>query len=169
MNEVMVALEAMIRRIVKEEMNDPSLDKLAEFATSLKGFVDTCGPEWAAVVSQGALDKPWFDNAVKAEIASSNEDSAFSFATKDAFDQYVKAMVEPITGGTADYGVPFKRAVSDFVRNDETIHDFIVSIAEDYSEDAIGHKVDSYMDRNIDIGDIVRTEVRDMSFSVTVD
>lgn len=143
MNEVMQALEAMIRRIVNEELADPSKDKLAEFALSLKGFADTCGPEWAAIVSQGALDKPWFDNAVKAEVAAESTSST--------------------------YGTDFYTAVRDAVINDSAIHDHLVSKIEEFESDVFGQKIDSYIERNYDFDDICQSAVRDMSFSVTVD
>lgn len=196
MNEMMQALEAMIRRVVTEELSAKQLtvpDYTADaFARSLKNYVDTCGPEWTAVVSQGALDQPWFDNAVKAEVANTVEEGAFTFATKDAFDQYVKAMVEPITGGTAQNGGysfrdedsfvyavtqivqddhlsgTFERAVRDIVLADSAVHDHIVEIVEATGSDNIRSRVESVIE-DYDFSSIVAGVVGDMSFSVSVD
>jgi hypothetical protein len=95
MNELMTALEAMIRRVVKEEIEKVTpVDQFADgnFRAALKNYADDHKAEFAALISVGALDQPWFDDAVKSEAlaaaetvkeevkeeAESTDDSAFA-------------------------------------------------------------------------------------------
>jgi hypothetical protein len=155
MNEVMLALEAMIRRIVNEELTDPSKDmfQAGNFRAMLKDYVDANTPEWAALVSQGALDKPWFDEAVKAEAITAAE--AIKTET-------------PQLGVQFPTQIDFERSVRHAVIGDAYIHDHIVDIVgsaqsdvrRDYVQEIIG---------DYDFSDIVKDCVNDMSFSVSVD
>ena len=95
MNEIMTALEAMIRRVVKEEiaLQDDILATsitLPAFDKAFEKFIDENKPKFAAMVSQGALDMPWFDDAIKAEVAEAVPAAAgYTFADKAAFDMAV--------------------------------------------------------------------------------
>lgn len=79
MNEILQALETMIRRVVQEELQAKALTVPSYtadgFAMSLKNYVDGRTAEWSAIVSQGALDQPWFDDAIAAEVATSASDA----------------------------------------------------------------------------------------------
>jgi hypothetical protein len=108
MNELMLALEAMIRRIVQEEIASTCTQpSTTNFGISLKGFVDANAAEFAAIVSQGALDQTWFDEAIKAEAAVAAEQAV--------------ANAPKVTGGIvfAD-NAAFYRAVVDAVMDDNS-------------------------------------------------
>lgn len=97
MNEIMTALEAMIRRVVKEEIASTGTVSIA-FADGLKDYVNLNSAEWAAIVSQGALDKPWFDDAIKSEVVAAVDSTpalggGFAFATADEFNKHVRDFV----------------------------------------------------------------------------
>lgn len=133
MNEMMAALEAMIRRVVQEELRDPSRDKAEDFGANLKHYVDNSKPEWAAIVSQGSLDMPWFDDAVKAEAAIANDNShGFGFASKQAFDEYVKTVITAATVelAPADFTTDiFKKAVRGMLSDDSVCSDILQDTA----------------------------------------
>lgn len=103
MNEIMTALEAMIRRVVKEEIeraaNVPVNATVEAFANNMKLFADREPAMFAAVVSQGALDHPWFDNAVKVEVDAATESlgafkDGFAFPDKATFESCVADATE---------------------------------------------------------------------------
>lgn len=100
MNELIAALEAMIRRVVQEEMkNTPVTVDDRDFVEGLKNFVDNKPAEFAALISQGAVDQPWFDNAIKAEIAmqpmttTAPEGFLLQIDTKDKFRDLIREVV----------------------------------------------------------------------------
>jgi len=95
MNELMLALEAMIRRVVQEEFEKT---ELKDFSLGLKIFADNKPAEFAALISQGALDQIWFDEAVKAEATESAarvvaEQSGVTFEDLTAFRRLCQQMV----------------------------------------------------------------------------
>lgn len=106
MNEIMEALEAMMRRIVQEELKDPSRDdnfSAGNFRALLKDYADNNKPEFAAIVSQGALDQPWFDDAIKAEVAEATPAAqGVVFEDKTAFNKAVRDFVL-IDAGVEDW------------------------------------------------------------------
>ena len=115
MNEIMEAMEAMITRVVREQIEeqavltrsgnysrflatwreaiyynrDDSRALLTElmpaatpgqplsnesFAAHLTNFIRTSPLAFNEIVKQATLDKPWFDEAIKAEVAEANPD-----------------------------------------------------------------------------------------------
>ena len=65
MNEILVALEAMIRRIVQEELRpNDSVDIL----TAIKA-ADSANPSvMSDIICKHCVDQRWFDNAIAAEV-----------------------------------------------------------------------------------------------------
>lgn len=59
MEELIKAITEAVRSIVQQEI-----------ATALKNYADTQPAEFAAVISRGALDQLWFDQAIKSEVAT---------------------------------------------------------------------------------------------------
>lgn len=102
MNELMIALEAMMRRIVREELD--SKDNVVNmtgsaFRDALKSYVDNNKIEFAAIVSQGALDMPWFDDAVKAEVAEATPAvQGVVFADRAMFEKDVRNFIRDDAG-----------------------------------------------------------------------
>lgn len=98
MNELMITLEAMMRRIVREELD--SKDNVVNmtgsvFRDALKSYVDSNKIEFAAIVSQGALDMPWFDDAVRAEVAEATPAvQGYVFGDKRSFDSQVRDLIK---------------------------------------------------------------------------
>lgn len=96
MNELIAALEAMIRRVVQEELNRTDRPS---FEFMLKDYADNRPAEFAALISQGAVDQPWFDNAIKAEIAmqpmttTAPEGFLLQIDTKDKFRDLIREVV----------------------------------------------------------------------------
>lgn len=115
MNEFMQALEAMIRRIAQEEVKSaPVVVDNRDFRTGFKSYTDNNKAEWAAIVSQGCLDFPWFDDAIASEVATNTPPaSGFTIADKNQFD----------------------RLVVEVIRNSESLNDRIASLVNDYSSD----------------------------------
>jgi hypothetical protein len=122
MNEIMLALEAMIRRVVTEELSAKQLTVPSytsdSFRQSFKEYVRTEPAEFSALtntvsalaqlkqypgdfavlVQNAVLDKPWFDDAVKSEVSSAMYDipaagNTFGFGDKDSFDKYIRDFV----------------------------------------------------------------------------
>ena len=198
MNEFMQALEAMIRRIAQEEVKSaPVVVDDRDFRTGFKSYTDNNKAEWAAIVSQGCLDFPWFDDAIASEVATNTPvEPAFSFARKDVFDTYVKEIVEndqtflrrvtnavgalPVPTGVvvqslpAEFerflnSVPLRTMIMDTVVDSDTVHDHIMEIVEEARSERIDSKVQDYIDNTFDFNDIVRDAVSNLSFSVSVD
>ena len=102
MNELMIALEAMMRRIVREELD--SKDNVVNmtgsaFRDALKSYVDNNKIEFAAIVSQGALDMPWFDDAVRAEVAEVTPAvQGVVFADRAMFEKDVRNFIQDDAG-----------------------------------------------------------------------
>ena len=102
MNELMIALEAMMRRIVREELD--SKDNVVNmtgsaFRDALKSYVDNNKIEFAAIVSQGALDMPWFDDAVRAEVAEATPAvQGVVFADRAMFEKDVRNFIQDDAG-----------------------------------------------------------------------
>lgn len=176
MNEILQALETMIRRIVREELgNVPAVVDDRDFDRGFERYVDANKARWSATVSQGALDQPWFDDAIAAEVAV--------------------AIPEPVTAQTPTDTDALTKAINDGVHtnimNSVTIHDHFVQIVQDISSDLRHDFVESVIrgynfsnivtdgiedydftnivEGAIDIEDAVRDAVRGMSFSVSVD
>lgn len=117
MNELMTALEAMITRIVQAELAKvPAAEAAPSFRDQFKAYADNNAPEFAALISQGALDMPWFDDAIKAEVVES---------------------VASVVGHTFADKAAFEVAVSDVVRNRNDVanwvHDKAVDAVSDMS------------------------------------
>ena len=112
MNELMIALEAMMRRIVQEELKDSSRDdnfSTGNFRALLKDYADNNKPEFAAIVSQGALDMPWFDDAIEAEV-----------------ENVLSKVALPVTQGVVfEDKTAFNKAVRDFVLVDGGVEDWV--------------------------------------------
>ena len=112
MNELMIALEAMMRRIVQEELKDSSRDdnfSTGNFRALLKDYADNNKPEFAAIVSQGALDMPWFDDAIEAEV-----------------ENVLSKVALPVTQGVVfEDKTAFNKAVRDFVLIDASVEDWV--------------------------------------------
>lgn len=118
MNELMTAIEAMITRIVQAELAKIPAPEPLNFDKAFEKFIDDNTPKFAAIVSQGALDQPWFDDAIKAEVARNFETMApaqqgYMFASKEAFEN----------------------AVATYVRNNDGISDWVHDKAIDAVRD----------------------------------
>lgn len=132
MNELMDALEAMIRRIVREEMeNAVPVDQFADgnFRAALKNYADDHRHEFAALVSIGALDMPWFDEAIKAEVAGATPAASGSLDLYgDAFRNRVVEIIEASRtppGYTFATKTAFEREISEIVQNNDAIEDWV--------------------------------------------
>ena len=104
MNEFMTALEATITRIVQAELAKVPAAEALNFDKAFEKFVDDNTPKFAAIVSQGALDQPWFDDAIKAEVVEA---------------------VASVAGRTFADKAAFEVAVSDIVRNRSDVADWV--------------------------------------------
>lgn len=110
MNELMIALEAMMRRIVREELG--SKDNVVNlagtvFRDALKSYVDSNKVEFAAIVSQGTLDMPWFDDAVRTEVTEAC------------------ATIAPPQGVVFADRAMFEKDVRNFIRDDAGVEDWV--------------------------------------------
>lgn len=117
MNELMTALEAMITRIVQAELAKIPAPEPLNFDKAFEKFVADNTPKFAAIVSQGALDQPWFDDAIKAEVAQIFEAMApvqqgYMFADRAAFDAAVATSVR----GSASLSDYIHDSATDIVR-----------------------------------------------------
>lgn len=132
MNELMDALEAMIRRIVREEMeNAVPVDQFADgnFRAALKNYADDHRHEFAALISIGALDMPWFDEAIKAEVAEATPAASGSLdlygdAFRNRVGEIMQANANP-PGYTFTTKTAFVREVSEVVRNNDELSDWL--------------------------------------------
>lgn len=128
MNELMIALEAMMRRIVREEMEKTApVDQFADgnFRAALKNYADDHRHEFAALVSVGALDMPWFDEAIKAEVAEATSAASDSLdlygdAFRNRVGEIMQANVNP-PGYTFATKTAFVREVSEVVQNNDEL------------------------------------------------
>ena len=114
MNELMTALEAMITRIVQAELAKIPAPEPLNFDKVFEKFVDDNTPKFAAIVSQGALDQPWFDDAIRAEVVEA---------------------VASVAGRTFADKAAFEVAVSDIVRNRSDVADWVHDKAVDAVSD----------------------------------
>lgn len=127
MNELMLALEAMITRIVREQIAEvPAAAPI------------TAGPAFDLMVRGAVIDKPWFTDAVRSEVVENMESTQ-----------------TPV--------------IRDTVVNDSTIADYITEMILEVKEENLRSRVESIIDNYIDVDDMVKDAVRDLSFTVTVD
>lgn len=183
MNEVMLALEAMIRRIVREEM----LANLAGVAAQPETQV-----EFNMRVKEAVLDQTWFDNAIKAEVATAVPVpiAAQAVATPDMNLAVLSALRDE--GLTKNYFVStIQNTVRDDLIHSSAVHDRIVEVIQDTSlemrrdfvqgviadydfSDIVNDGIEDYDFSDIvasclNLEDEVRDCVRGLSFSVSVD
>jgi hypothetical protein len=99
MNEILQALEAMIRRITVEELakiiTAPTTLNSDLFAQQIDTYLNgTISMKFQECVKASCLDKEWFDDAIKAEVAN-NVDAievktgGLVFANERAFESAV--------------------------------------------------------------------------------
>lgn len=84
MEELIKAITEAVRSIVQQEI-----------ATALKNYADTQPAEFAAVVSRGALDQLWFDQAIKSEVATAIDSNESRGLDADG----VKALIHEVLNG----------------------------------------------------------------------
>ena len=150
MNEVMQALETMIRRIVREELgNVPAIVDDRDFDRGFERYVDGNKARWSAVVSQGALDQPWFDDAIAAEVAVAATPEPAAFLATWTKDDLTHA----VNKGTFSN-----------IMNSATIHDHIVQIVQDTSSD-LRHDFVEEVIRGYDFSEIVADGIEDYDFT----
>ena len=126
MNEMMTALEAMVTRIVQTELAKAAPPDFS-FRDQFKAYTDAHRHEYAALVSVGALDMPWFDEAIKAEVADASTTPAVDLST-DAFRIRVIEIMQANTnppGYTFATKTAFEREISEVVQNNDAIGDWV--------------------------------------------
>jgi hypothetical protein len=149
MNEMMTALEAMVTRIVQEELAAKQLTvpsyTVDAFRTAFKDYTDNHKHEFAALVSVGVLDQPWFDDAIKTEVAEASIAPSADINSSIFRDRVIEIMQANTTppGFTFATKTAFDREVSSAVRNNDELCDWF--------------------------DDHVSDRVNNMSFSVSVD
>ena len=114
MNEALAAMELSLRAIIRDEM-------VKSFSKTIRDYADCMSAEWASVVSQGALDKPWFDDAVHAEALAAVDDNKTSEDRTAAWEQAV-------VGSVID-SYRFSDWLSDQVQ--DTVRDMSFSVSAD--------------------------------------
>lgn len=77
MNELMLALEAMIKRVVQEQLaaqpvQNPSMTP-EDFNLRMAFWLNNSRPTLDTIVKEAVLDKPWFDDVIECSVAEKVE------------------------------------------------------------------------------------------------
>lgn len=104
MNEMMTALETMMRRIVKEELalipapaSTTIMPNSEWFDTQLTSWQLNYPIKFGKYVEAATLDQGWFDDAIKTGVAEASPTptaGGYAFANKDTFESTVRSFIK---------------------------------------------------------------------------